>query len=119
MSKYSKGGFKMTYSKDCDFLSFEKNTDMFRAEQILLCAIKQHNVNLPSWITCVNLQTDDILFFIPSESLRFFKVNHFLECLKKAWIHSGFIIESFVDMDFLIKGTKTIPISTFHLKVSC
>lgn len=118
MSKYSKGGFKMTYSKDCRFLSFKKKTDMFRAEQILLCSIRHYKVTPFSWITCLDIGTNNILFFIPANDLRFLQANRFLDGLKKAWTASGFTVVNSTNEKFMTDDKKTVDSIVFHLQVT-
>lgn len=66
--------------------------DVTRATQAFLSSISKYHVSLGPWSAGIDKDSLDILFSVPSDSLKFVQSRNFLKTLRCSWIESGFII---------------------------
>lgn len=75
-----------------------KTHDLYRATQAILCTCKKYDISLGMWTSGIDKDTYDLIFSIPSNSLRFYQSENFLKSLRNFWTQSGFFIKDETEM---------------------
>ena len=82
-----------------------KTPDLYRANQAILCTCQKYNISLGTWTSGIDKDTYDLIFSIPSNSLRFYQSEKFLKSLRNFWTQSGFLIAEEAEMvGYQIRG---------------
>lgn len=98
-------------------LSHTLAPDVIKATQAILCVRQKMGINLWTWSQGVD-RDNNILIFIPEETLHFCESSEFLKCLKDTWVESGLkILEESVGNNYnCIRGV--VPSLCFRLKAA-
>ena len=90
--------------------------DLIKATQAILCVRQKLGINLWTWSQGVDRDNNEVLIFIPEETLHFYDSTEFLKCLRDTWVKSGLhIIEESVGNTYnCVRGV--VPSLCFRLR---